>query len=130
MTTTYLCQIDDIADPGSRGFRIETGGESRDIMVVRQGNQAYGYINSCPHTGVCLDWQPDQFLNLEQTLIICSTHGAEFRIEDGYCVGGPCAGDHLTPVTLQMDDNGRVSCPLDQFNVPSGNHRGHEDHGE
>lgn len=115
MTAAFLCQIDDIADPGSRGFRIETGHEGREIMVIRRGGQVYGYINSCPHTGVCLDWQPGEFLNLEQTLIMCTTHGAEFRMEDGYCVGGPCAGDSLVPVRLDMDSQGRITCPLEQF---------------
>lgn len=120
MTTKFLCQLEEIANPDSRRFHIEDGGAGLDIMVIRRGDQVFGYINSCPHTGVCLDWQPGQFLNMDNTLIICATHGAEFRIEDGYCVGGPCAGDHLTPVTLLIDKSGRISCPLEQFtNAPA-----------
>ncbi len=100
--------MDDIPDPGSRGFRVHLMGEPRDIMVIRRGRNVYGYINSCPHTGVCLDWQPGQFLNMDNELIICAMHGAEFRIEDGYCVAGPCAGDHLQPIELKVDPEQRM----------------------
>lgn len=53
-----------------------------------------------------MDWVHGRFLDEDQRLIQCSTHGALFRIGDGYCVGGPCAGDRLTPVKLlrQGDD--------------------------
>jgi nitrite reductase/ring-hydroxylating ferredoxin subunit len=98
-----LCRLDDIPDPGSRGFTVETGGEKREIFVVRRGGRVYGYVNSCPHTGVNLEWIPDEFLTEDQTLIICSTHGAEFRIEDGYCVAGPCMGDSLAIAKLEID---------------------------
>lgn len=99
--TTFICHLDELADPGSHGFCIETDRGQQEIMIIRRNSRVYGYINSCPHTGVCLDWQPGQFLNANDTLIICSMHGAEFRIEDGYCIGGPCAGDSLTSVSLQ-----------------------------
>lgn len=93
----------DIPDPGSRGFRVECGGELQSIFVVRRGGAVYGYVNHCPHTGLSLDWLPDQFLDREGALIVCATHGALFRIEDGYCVGGPCAGDSLRRVSLRVD---------------------------
>ncbi len=99
-----LCRVRDIPDPGSRGFRVERGGEVQSIVVVRRGDAVYGYVNRCPHTGVTLDWLPDQFLDAEGELIVCATHGALFRIEDGYCVGGPCAGDSLRPVPLRVED--------------------------
>lgn len=115
MAATFLCQINDIADPGSRGFRVTDGDTAKDIMVIRRGNEVFGYINSCPHTGVCLDWQPGQFLAMDSQSIICATHGAEFRIEDGYCVGGPCAGDSLVPVRITIDAAGRLTCTLPRY---------------
>lgn len=103
-----LCQLDAIPDPGSRGFSIEINGHARDIMVLRRNNEIFGYINSCPHTGACLDWQPGEFLNLDQTLIICALHGAEFRIDDGCCVAGPCQDDSLEAIEVSITDNAVV----------------------
>ena len=99
-----ICALDDIPDQKAKGFNTELDGEKISFFIVRKENQVYGYINRCPHTGVNLDWQPNQFLDLTGHQIQCSTHGAIFRIRDGYCVYGPCAGRSLTPIELVLED--------------------------
>lgn len=98
-----LCRLEDIVDPGSKGVTVTSGDTPQEVIVVRQGARVYGYLNNCPHTGGPLDWVPDRFLDLEREYIQCSTHDALFRIEDGVCVAGPCAGDRLTPVQLIVE---------------------------
>lgn len=100
----FLCYLDDIDDPGAKGFCVETAGRRQEIFVVRRNNHIYGYRNQCPHTGVCLDWQPDAFLSEAQTHIVCSMHGALFRMDDGFCVAGPCRGDTLPPADTTVID--------------------------
>lgn len=101
-----LCALSQIGSPGSAHFKLPAQPLSNGVCVIRQGEQVYGYLNSCPHTGGPMDWVPGQFLNEDGTLIQCSTHGALFRIKDGLCVSGPCAGECLTPVRLlQRDDD-------------------------
>jgi nitrite reductase/ring-hydroxylating ferredoxin subunit len=107
-----LCHLHDLADPGSRGFTLQTAEVLKDIFVVRRGEAVYAYMNSCPHTGSPLDWQPDQFLNLDRTLIQCATHLALFRIADGHCVAGPCAGQALTPVAVTLKDGWVLVSPV------------------
>jgi nitrite reductase/ring-hydroxylating ferredoxin subunit len=46
---------------------------------------------------------PDQFLSLDNLHIQCATHDALFNLHDGTCVAGPCAGDRLTGVPLQLE---------------------------
>jgi nitrite reductase/ring-hydroxylating ferredoxin subunit len=99
-----LCAYADIPDNGARGFTVETGSGTRQIFVVRKQGNIHAYENRCPHTGVNLDWQPDQFLDLSNTLIQCSTHGALFRIMDGLCVHGPCLNRYLTRVDTRVDE--------------------------
>ena len=98
-----LCRMDELADPGSKGRQANLGDMVYEIVVVRSNNQVYGYINRCPHTGGPLDWMPDQFLSIDKRHIQCATHAALFRFDDGICVAGPCAGDRLTPVPLQVE---------------------------
>lgn len=74
------------------------------VMVIRQGDDVFVYENNCPHIGAPLDFEPGEFLDLDREFIICSTHGALFQINDGYCVSGPCMGDHLTPIKAQVRD--------------------------
>jgi nitrite reductase/ring-hydroxylating ferredoxin subunit len=100
-----LCQCSDIRDPGSKGFHIEEAGVTADIFVVHKDTHFYAFTNSCPHTGANLEWLEDQFLDMENTFIQCATHDALFDIETGSCVSGPCIGDHLSPIKLQIDNN-------------------------
>lgn len=99
-----LCRLDDIEDGGSRRFTAEIDGRPTAILAVRQANDVHAYVNSCPHVGAPLDFLPGKFLNAEGTHILCANHGALFRIEDGECVSGPCAGDSLTPVKIAVED--------------------------
>ena len=104
MSDKALCALDDIPDGDSNGFFTETTDGRLLYMVIRQGEDVFVYRNACPHTGMPLDFRPGKFLNLDKTLIQCSTHNATFRIRDGFCVTGPCAGDRLTPVDVEIRD--------------------------
>lgn len=69
-------------------------------FLIKRHSHIYAYRNQCPHTGVTLNWLPNQFMDMDNEFIQCATHGALFRVEDGYCVRGPCAGASL--VSLQV----------------------------
>lgn len=104
MTGVALCRLADIADGASAGFvATRPDGVRVAVLAVRQGDRVYAYVNSCPHTLAPLDFHPGRFLNLDKTLIQCSNHGALFRIEDGFCVKGPCAGKSLAPLAVAVE---------------------------
>jgi len=102
-TKEVLCSLDALEDPGSLGFYLESDQGPREIFLVRKGSRVFAYQNSCPHTGVNLEWQANQFLDLGGSFIQCANHGALFRIEDGYCLRGPCAGESLQPVCVVVE---------------------------
>ena len=97
-----LCRLEDIADGEGKGFEIEHDGKVLDIFVVRRGDAVVGYRNECPHVISPLNWADGSFMTLDRKYILCDTHGAEFRFEDGYCISGPCMGDHLTPIGIAL----------------------------
>ena len=98
----FLCPSHALPEGASRGFEC---GEMRLFLVRREG-QLYAYKNRCPHRGVPLEWQPDQFLDTSASLIQCATHGALFLIETGECVAGPCAGQMLISLDCHEDSQG------------------------
>ena len=106
-----LCKTDEIPDPGSRAFEIGEGRKAVSLFVIHKDGAFNAYINSCPHTGVNLEWQEDQFLDMDNTFIQCSTHDALFNVDSGECIAGPCVGDSLTPVELSIE-NGQISARL------------------
>lgn len=62
-----------------------------------------GYLDRCPHAGLPLAWCEHDYLTRERDLIICASHGALFRPEDGLCIAGPCAGRALTPWPVRVE---------------------------
>ena len=104
-----LCRLDEIADPGARGFDLDTADGPLSVIVVRLGPSVYGYVNRCPHQGTPLETFPDKFLSRDGKELICSTHGARFRAEDGYCVRGPCKNARLSPIALVCNGAGVIT---------------------
>lgn len=107
--TYAICGENDIPLGRGKGFnlvRIDTDGTARvwSIVVVRWARAIYGYINCCPHQGVNLDWERNQFLDPNRTRLLCGKHGALFDIATGDCVDGPCRGARLEPVQISVID--------------------------
>lgn len=94
-----LCRLADLPERDGRGFTTPLG----EVVLVRDGVDVYGYLNRCPHIGICLNFQPDIFMDMTQRYLLCANHGALFRIHDGYCVRGPCHGQSLKSVKLEID---------------------------
>lgn len=102
MPERLLCALEELPAPrGCKGIRLEAP-RPLELLLVRDGDALYGYHNSCPHTGIPLDWQEDHFLDYTNTYIQCATHGALFTLDGGYCVHGPCVGRSLRPVALRV----------------------------
>lgn len=102
---TRLCRLEEIEDGEGKGFVLGEGTDRLEIFVVREGDRIYGYVNSCPHVGTPLEFQPDRFMNADGSYILCHTHGALFEIETGYCSAGPCAGQNLARVEVAIHDD-------------------------
>ena len=62
------------------------------------------YRNICPHAGRPLNWHPDGFLDRLGEVIFCTGHGAEFAIATGVCLNGPCKGQSLSALPVELVD--------------------------
>lgn len=80
--------------PGVR-FRVNAVAGGEKGFAVRHRGKVHAYVNRCPHMGTELDWQPGEFFEETGLYLICSTHGAIFEPNDGFCVAGPCRGASL-----------------------------------
>lgn len=99
-----LCRLDELENPGSRGFVMLREGEEEEIFVVRDGDEAFAYVNVCPHRFLPMNWKPDVFLNYQKTRILCVVHAATFDLRDGSCLGGPCPGQSLEKIPLHIEN--------------------------
>jgi len=94
MTTkiySYCCHTNEIAEQGAKELILGMN----SFFAVKSEGTITVYHNNCPHLGLPLQCQQDQFLNHDKSLILCSTHGALFEIESGLCIAGPCQNQSL-----------------------------------
>jgi nitrite reductase/ring-hydroxylating ferredoxin subunit len=88
-------------------FNLPQLGEFVTGFVVRFQDQPYAYVNQCAHVPVELDWNQGDFFTVQKDYLICSTHGAHYRPDNGFCVMGPCKGKSLKPIPV-TELNGQV----------------------
>lgn len=100
-----LCHISDIADPAAREFSLKLARTTLDLFVVHKDGEFFAYKNKCPHTGASLNWQEDQFLDIDNAFIQCSVHDALFEVDSGYCIAGPCSGSSMEELALIIEND-------------------------
>ena len=93
-----LCALTDIPNPGAKEFKDQ----ALPFFIVRKDETVRAYVNSCPHTGAPLNWQPNQFLDIDDELIQCSLHMALFDIPSGKCLAGPCVNRGLQMIDIDI----------------------------
>jgi nitrite reductase/ring-hydroxylating ferredoxin subunit len=77
-------------------------GRPREAIVLIDADRTpRAYLNQCCHLPIPLDAGSRQFVVGGE--LMCVTHGARYRLEDGLCVAGPCRGDRLTKLDLFVD---------------------------
>lgn len=97
-----LCTLTDLEATGSRGFAVGEGDWPLRGFLVKTTNGVVAYVNYCPHAGHPLNFRPDKFLTPDRALILCASHGALFTRDEGLCIAGPCPGQSLTKIPVEV----------------------------
>jgi nitrite reductase/ring-hydroxylating ferredoxin subunit len=99
-----LATFEDIEGGGFLEVEAVIDGEAESIILHRQGDEVRAWLNICPHAGRRLDWAPGKFLTSADGLLVCAAHGASFELARGECVAGPCRGEQLRAVEVELRD--------------------------
>lgn len=118
MAPVPICDSDEVLE-GGRGVRfpVRAFGDKATGFVVRYDGKAYAYLNRCAHVPIELDWAKGEFFESSGLYLMCSTHGAIYVPESGFCAGGPCKGGRLRPIAVHEED-GKVYWTADEFIKP------------
>lgn len=102
----FLCHVNELTDGSARGFAVA----GQKVIVLRKADKLHAYLDACPHYagGTPMAWKSDAYLNGDGTHLACHSHGALFEIETGECVLGPCLGQSLTRIELNITAKGEV----------------------
>ncbi|MCP5463899.1 MAG: Rieske (2Fe-2S) protein [Deltaproteobacteria bacterium] len=99
-----ICKDEELQNNQSKKFTIEEPRFDREAFVFKKDNTLYAYYNECPHIGLALDFDDNDFFSEDQTKLVCKNHGAEFNPCDGLCTMGPCADTSLKAISVAIED--------------------------
>ena len=99
---TEVCRSDELQDGIPLGFTLGEGDWPLRGLVLQQGGEVRAFVNQCPHAGHRLDFPPGRFLTPDGSLLLCRSHGAIFDKANGECVAGPCMGERLRSIAVQV----------------------------
>ena len=95
MHEVFVCASDELG-PGevrTASLGVDDQGLPIIALLVRDRDGAvHAYRNLCRHLPVPLDGGTARFLSDDGAHLVCGTHGAIYRVTDGYCTDGPCEG--------------------------------------
>ena len=108
MVNKTIGKIEQLSE-GGKGLRFDLicnkNGERIPAFAVQFDGQYFAYLNRCGHIAVQLDYMPGEFFSDDGQTLICATHGAEYAPDTGACLGGPCFGIGLEPLTLKLEND-------------------------
>lgn len=81
----------------------EPDGRPRIALVLRdESEQLRAYLNRCRHLPIPIDGGSGRYLSDNRRHLLCGTHGARYRLDDGMCIEGPCQGKALEPIVIEV----------------------------
>jgi nitrite reductase/ring-hydroxylating ferredoxin subunit len=99
-----LTNINEVEEGQWYEFNLQKEDSVFSLMLQKKNNKYIAFKNFCPHQGRRMNYSAGQFLTTEEGNIVCPAHGAEFKPDDGLCVNGPCLGQSLEPVHIQLNE--------------------------
>lgn len=99
-----MIAFDSMEDGGFVEVEAVLNGDAESLILYRDGQLVRAWLNVCPHAGRRLDWAPGKFLKSKEGHLVCAAHGASFELVNGDCIAGPCRGDSLRRVAVEIRD--------------------------
>jgi nitrite reductase/ring-hydroxylating ferredoxin subunit len=93
------------AVPADGTLRCEAMCDDRgtEFILHQTGDAVVSWKNSCLHRpNVSLDPGTGAIVSGDQ--LVCHKHGARFEQDEGVCTAGPCAGDALDSIAVEVRD--------------------------
>jgi nitrite reductase/ring-hydroxylating ferredoxin subunit len=100
-----VCRVDEVTQGEARVALLarDDWGRPREAIVLRdERGELRAYRNLCSHLPVPLDAASRRFVR--DGAITCATHGARYRLDDGHCISGPCRGQSLRALPVEVSD--------------------------
>lgn len=102
MGRKQLALAEEVREGQAIKFHFVRDGKSVPGFLARFQGQLVAYENRCRHLPLGLDYGDNQFFSRDGAHLICQTHGALYDPLNGLCVRGPCQGESLKPLPIEV----------------------------
>ena len=85
-------------------FQVKKEGQLWSAFIIRFEDEARCYLNACAHVGLKLNGDKNEFFDRSGKTLMCRAHGAMYEAASGQCIGGPCQGFGLIPLSIREED--------------------------
>ncbi len=102
-----ICKLDktqNITPDTWHEFSLQLDSGLTSIMLMYSQGNYHAFKNLCPHQGRRMDYSLGKFLLTPEGNLVCPAHGAEFKMDSGLCIDGPCLGESLQEVHLEINE--------------------------
>mgnify|MGYP000942245972 CR=1 FL=1 len=100
----HIASIADLAEVCAEVRSVVVNGAETSLLITRRGSAVAVFRNRCPHAGYPLQRADGRVLVQGGRYAVCAAHGASFLLENGACVGGPCNGEPLERVAVNIEN--------------------------
>jgi nitrite reductase/ring-hydroxylating ferredoxin subunit len=97
-------KVGELTHGTSKKFILRCSGNIVEAMLINYRGDLYAYVNRCRHIGISLDWVDNRFFSEDKRYLVCANHGATYEPKTGVCVWGPCEGEYLQTVPLEIEN--------------------------
>jgi len=99
-----VAPVEDVPRDGTLRAEAVDGRRGTEFILQRSGDDVLAWRNSCPHEpNVRLD--PGDGAIITDDHVVCHEHGARFERDGGFCTAGPCRGDELDAMAVEVRDD-------------------------
>lgn len=97
-----ICSEETLLDGTSLKFLFLEGDRPIEAFLIRFAGQYHAYRNCCAHMALTLDLDDNDFFTIDSRALICKTHGAVYNPDTGLCFSGPCYGESLERLPVEV----------------------------
>jgi nitrite reductase/ring-hydroxylating ferredoxin subunit len=97
-----IASVPELTEGKTAKFQITRKGRPMEGFVACFKGQFVAYENRCRHLPLSLDYDDGRFFSRDGQHFVCQTHNAIYEPLTGLCVRGPCEGDSLKPLKIEV----------------------------
>ncbi|HZV35701.1 MAG TPA: Rieske 2Fe-2S domain-containing protein [Verrucomicrobiae bacterium] len=104
MTRLKVARADDVPEGGTLKFAFTQNGKPAEGFLARYKGRLVAYENRCRHLPLRLDFPDASLFDRDGAHFICQNHNAIYEPLTGLCVRGPCEGQSLRALPVEIVD--------------------------